>query len=100
MTFGALLLCYPLIVFAQTPVIKLDDAIARARQYGGQVQSAEFAVLQAQQDTVQARAARLPRSARSISSSIRRATGRRPAFSSPTTACTSITSRRWCMRKC
>jgi outer membrane protein TolC len=46
--------------FAQTPVIKLEDAIARARQYGGQVQTAGFAVSQAQQDTVQARAARLP----------------------------------------
>jgi outer membrane protein TolC len=41
-------------------VIKLEDAIARARQYGGQVQTAGFAVSQAQQDTVQARAARLP----------------------------------------
>ncbi len=46
--------------FAQTPVIKIEDAIARARQYGGQVQSAGFAVSQAQQDTLQARAARLP----------------------------------------
>ena len=46
--------------FAQTPVIKLDDAIARARKYGGQVQSAGFAVSQAQQDTLQARAGRLP----------------------------------------
>jgi outer membrane protein TolC len=45
---------------AQTPVIKLEDAIVRARQYGGQVQSAGFAVSQAQQDTRQARAARLP----------------------------------------
>jgi outer membrane protein TolC len=46
--------------FAQTPVIKLEDAVARARQYGGQVQSAGFGVSQAQQDTLQARAARLP----------------------------------------
>ena len=41
-------------------MIALPDALARARQYGGQIQSANFAVLQARQDTVQARAARLP----------------------------------------
>src|ERR1700681_3798838 len=41
-------------------VITLQDALTRARQYGGQIQSANFAVLQARQDTVQARAARLP----------------------------------------
>src|SRR5258706_11870653 len=41
-------------------VITLPDALTRARQYGGQIQSANFAVLQARQDTVQARAARLP----------------------------------------
>ncbi len=44
-----------------TPVvITLPDALARARQYGGQIQSANFAVLQAREDTKQARAARLP----------------------------------------
>jgi outer membrane protein TolC len=42
------------------PTIKLEDAIARARQYAGQIQSANFGVLQAKQDTVQARANRLP----------------------------------------
>jgi outer membrane protein len=41
-------------------VITLADALTRARQYGGQIQSANFAVLQARQDTAQARAARLP----------------------------------------
>jgi outer membrane protein TolC len=41
-------------------VITLQDALARARQYGGQIQSANFAVLQAREDTSQARAARLP----------------------------------------
>lgn len=47
---------------AQTPppAITLQDALARARQYGGQVQSADFALLSARQDTVQARAGRLP----------------------------------------
>ena len=41
-----------------TPVvITLPDALARARQYGGQIQSANFAVLQAREDTKQARAA-------------------------------------------
>jgi outer membrane protein TolC len=44
----------------RTPVLTLQDALARARQYGGQIQSANFALLQARQDTVQARAARLP----------------------------------------
>src|ERR1700692_3809455 len=42
------------------PSITLTDALARARQYGGQVQSANLAVLQAREDSVQARAARLP----------------------------------------
>ncbi len=60
MTLRTLVLFSCAMAFAQTPVIRLEDAIARARQYGGQVQSAGFAVSQAQQDTVQARAARLP----------------------------------------
>src|SRR5579859_4728017 len=47
--------------WAQTPVtIKLEDAIARARQYGGQVQSANLGVLQAKEDSAQIRAQRLP----------------------------------------
>src|SRR4051812_46722555 len=41
-------------------VITLQDALTRSRQYGGQLQSANFAVLQAREDTKQARAARLP----------------------------------------
>jgi outer membrane protein TolC len=60
MTIQSLLVCCSAMVFAQTPVIKISDAIARARLYGGQVQGAGFAVAQAQQDTLQARAARLP----------------------------------------
>jgi outer membrane protein TolC len=40
--------------------ITLADALTRARQYGGQIQSANFAVRQAREDTAQARAARLP----------------------------------------
>src|SRR5450432_2565545 len=40
--------------------IKLEDAIARARQYAGQIQSGNLAVLLAKEDTVQARANRLP----------------------------------------
>lgn len=59
MNLRSLFLCSAM-VFAQTPVIKLEDALARARQYGGQVPSAGFAVSQARQDTSQARAARLP----------------------------------------
>jgi outer membrane protein TolC len=42
------------------PTIKLEDALARARQYGGQIQTANTAVLQAREDRLQARAARLP----------------------------------------
>lgn len=38
----------------------LQDALLRARQYGGQIQSANLAVLQAAQDRLQARAAALP----------------------------------------
>jgi hypothetical protein len=42
------------------PVIKLDDALARARQYSGQIQTANLAALLAHEDRVQARAAQLP----------------------------------------
>jgi outer membrane protein TolC len=45
---------------AEPPTIKLEDALVRARQYGGQVQSANLGVLLAQQDSLQARAGRLP----------------------------------------
>lgn len=48
------------VVCAQTPAISLNDALARARQYGGQIQSANLAVLQAREDRAQARAATLP----------------------------------------
>src|SRR3569623_1614237 len=49
----------------QTPppgplVIDLSQALARARQYGGQAQAANLALAQATQDRVQARAATLP----------------------------------------
>jgi outer membrane protein TolC len=42
------------------PVITLDDALARARQYSGQIQTANLAALLAHEDRVQARAAQLP----------------------------------------
>src|SRR5258708_18417035 len=42
-----------------SPTINLQDALARARQYGGQIQSANLAALLAREDRVQARAARL-----------------------------------------
>jgi outer membrane protein len=45
---------------APPPAIKLEDAIARAAQYAGQIQSANFSVLQAKEDSAQARANRLP----------------------------------------
>jgi outer membrane protein TolC len=40
--------------------IKLEDALARAKQYAGQIQSSNSAVLQAREDTKQAKANRLP----------------------------------------
>jgi outer membrane protein TolC len=42
------------------PNITLQDALARARQYATQIQSANLTVAQAREDRVQARAARLP----------------------------------------
>src|SRR5437764_10846053 len=42
------------------PTITLQDALARARQYGGQIQSANLAAQLAREDRVQARAAALP----------------------------------------
>ncbi len=48
---------------AQTPAaptITLPDALTRAKQFGGQIQSANLSVQIAKEDTAQARAARLP----------------------------------------
>ena len=45
---------------APSPVIKVEDALARAKQYAGQVESANSLVRQAREDTKQAKAARLP----------------------------------------
>jgi outer membrane protein TolC len=44
----------------EPPTIKLEDAIARAKQYAGQIQSANSVALQAKEDTFQAHAARMP----------------------------------------
>jgi outer membrane protein TolC len=58
-----ILLClFSAVSVAQTtpPVIKLEDALTRARQYGTQIQGVNLAVLQAQEDRVQARAAAKP----------------------------------------
>jgi outer membrane protein TolC len=43
-----------------TPNVALADALARAKQYGGQIQSANLSVLLAKEDSAQARAGRLP----------------------------------------
>jgi outer membrane protein TolC len=43
-----------------TPTITLADALTRAKQYGGQIQSAHLSVLLAREDSAQARAGRLP----------------------------------------
>ncbi|HTB10597.1 MAG TPA: TolC family protein [Bryobacteraceae bacterium] len=48
------------VMFAQTPTITLEDALARAKQHGGQIQSANLAAMQAREDRVQARANTLP----------------------------------------
>src|SRR5580698_3234400 len=48
------------VMFAQTPTISLQDALERAKQYGGQIQSANLAAMQAREDRVQARANTLP----------------------------------------
>ena len=48
------------LMFAETPVISLQDALARAKQYGGQIQSANLAALSAKEDRAQAHAATLP----------------------------------------
>src|SRR5439155_18738065 len=51
------------LAYAQAPapaIISLADALTRARQYAGQIQSANLAVLLAREDTAQVRAARLP----------------------------------------
>jgi outer membrane protein TolC len=51
------------VVEAQTPApatITLADALARAKQFGGQIQSANLSVLLAKEDSAQARSARLP----------------------------------------
>lgn len=48
------------LTFAQTPTISLPDALARARQYGGQIQSANLAAMLAKEDRAQAHAATLP----------------------------------------
>src|SRR3569623_95320 len=65
MKSGKILLLLSAGAFCQTPapgplVIDLSQALARARQYGGQVQAANLALAQATQDRVQARAATLP----------------------------------------
>lgn len=55
------LLALPVLGWGQEPItIKLGDALARARQYGNQIQSANVAALLAREDTKQVRAASLP----------------------------------------
>jgi len=48
------------VMFAQTPTISLQDALERAKKYGGQIQAANLAVLAAREDRAQARANTLP----------------------------------------
>src|SRR5690348_6363641 len=45
------------LALAQEAPLTLQDALARAKQYGGQIQTANFAVREAAEDTLQARAA-------------------------------------------
>ena len=48
------------VMFAQTPTITLQDALERAKKYGGQIQTANLAAMQAREDRAQARANTLP----------------------------------------
>src|SRR6202034_4445324 len=48
------------VMFAQTPTISLQDVLERAKKYGGQIQTANLAALQAREDRAQARANTLP----------------------------------------
>jgi outer membrane protein len=48
------------VMFAQTPTISLQDALERAKKYGGQIQTANLAAMQAREDRAQARANTLP----------------------------------------
>jgi outer membrane protein TolC len=48
------------VMFAQTPTITLQDALERAKKYGGQIQTANWAAMQAREDRTQARANTLP----------------------------------------
>ena len=63
-TRSLLWFCAALLSRAQTPAehptVTLQDAITRARQYGGVVQAAQLGVGQAQEDTKQVKAGRLP----------------------------------------
>lgn len=61
MTFRVVLTCFCAgAMFAETPTISLEEALKRARQYAGQIQSANLAARQAKEDRVQARAGALP----------------------------------------
>lgn len=65
-------ICAPMLIFSAylggqvtppasaPPTITIEDALARARQYAGQIQSASYIAQLAGQDVVQARAAALP----------------------------------------
>jgi outer membrane protein TolC len=48
------------VMFAQTPTISLQDALERAKKFGGQIQTANLAALEAREDRAQARANTLP----------------------------------------
>jgi outer membrane protein TolC len=48
------------VIFAQTPTISLQHALERAKKYGGQIQTANLAALEAREDRAQARANTLP----------------------------------------
>ena len=76
--------------------LTLQQAIDRAKQYGPSFLAANLAAASAHEDAVQARAALLPVSALSASSSTRSRTARSPAFSCPTTGRTFTTSRPSC----
>ena len=59
-SLAAFLLACALMRGQETTLVKVEDAIARAKLYAGQIQSSSLVSKQAKEDTKQARAARLP----------------------------------------
>ena len=87
-------------VTSATIALTLADALARAKANSPQFQAALMQLGLAREDRVQARAALLPGVDYNNGFTLHRGQShRRPAFSSPTTACTSTSARERCSRR-